>query len=54
MESGEDLGYSAEEVAAASPKDMEEFYSPEEQAQYGVVGFRLDLIPQPQGKAVQG
>ena len=50
----EDLGYNGEEVAAASPKDMEEFYSPEEQAQYGVVGFRLDLIPQPQGKAVQG
>ena len=42
----EDLGYSAEEVAAASPKDMEEFYSPEEQAQYGVVGFRLGLLPQ--------
>lgn len=40
----EDLGYSAEEVAAASSKDMEEFYSPKEQAQYGVVGFRLELL----------
>lgn len=41
----EDLGYSAGEVATASSKDMDEFYSPEEQAQYGVVGFRLDLLP---------
>lgn len=41
----EDLGYSADEVPTASPKDMEEFYSPKEQAQYGVVGFRLDLMP---------
>ncbi len=46
------LGYSADEAAMASPKDMEQFYSPEEQAQYGVVGFRLDLIPQE--KAAQG
>ncbi len=41
----EDLGYTADEVATASSKDMDEFYSPEEQAQYGVVGFRLDLLP---------
>ena len=40
-----DLGYSADETATASPKDMDQFYSPEEQAQYGVVGFRLDLLP---------
>ena len=40
----EDLGYSDEDIA--SPKDMEQFYPPEEQAQYGVVGFRLELIPQ--------
>ena len=42
----EDLGYTADEVTTASSKDMDEFYSPEEQAQYGVVGFRLDLLPQ--------
>ena len=42
----EDLGYTANEVDTASPKDMVEFYSPEEQAQYGVVGFRLELLPQ--------
>ena len=41
----EDLGYTADEVATASSKDMDEFYSPEEQAQYGVVGFQLDLLP---------
>ena len=40
-----DLGYSDRDVTTASPKDMEKFYSPEEQAQYGVVGFRLDLLP---------
>lgn len=41
-----DLGYSAEESITASSKDMEQFYSPEEQAQYGVVGFRLELLSQ--------
>ncbi len=41
----EELGYSEEDMATASPKDMEKFYSPEEQAKYGVVGFRLDLLP---------
>lgn len=41
----EDLGYSASEVNTASPKDMEQFYSPEEQARYGVVGFSLELLP---------
>lgn len=46
------LGYNADEVDMASPKDMEQFYSPKEQAQYGVVGFRLDMISQK--KADQG
>lgn len=45
----QDLGYSADELASASPKDMNQFYSPEEQAQYGVVGFRLNLLPQVEG-----
>lgn len=40
----EDLGYNKKDMAMASPKDMEQFYSLEEQAQYGVVGFRLDLL----------
>lgn len=44
----EELGYSADEVATASPKDMEQFYSTKEQAQYGVVGLRLNLLPQEQ------
>ena len=47
-----DLGYSDRDMTAASPKDMEKFYSPEEQAKYGVVGFRLDLLPQE--KAAKG
>lgn len=38
----EDLGYSASEVGTASPKDMEQYYTPEEQAQFGVVAFRLE------------
>lgn len=45
----QDLGYSVDELASASPKDMNQFYSPEEQVQYGVVGFRLDLLPQVKG-----
>ncbi len=40
-----DLGYSDEDISTASPKDMEQYYAPEEQAQYGVVGFRIDLLP---------
>ena len=39
----EDLGYTEDEMSIASPKDMDEFYSPEEQARYGVVGFKIDL-----------
>ena len=42
----QDLGYSVDETASASPKDMDQFYSQEEQSRYGVVGFRLDLLPQ--------
>lgn len=37
-------GYRPEEVAAASPRDMELYYSPREQAQYGVVGIELQVI----------
>lgn len=40
----ERCGYRPEEVATASPKDMEQYYSPQEQAQYGVVGIELQVI----------
>lgn len=37
-------GYTAENVSNATPADMDEYYSPEEQAQYGVVGIEIELI----------
>ena len=40
----EQCGYRPEEVAAASPADMAIYYSPEQQAKYGVVALELALI----------
>ncbi len=37
-------GYTEDTVAAAMPADMEAYYSPEEQAAYGVVGIELEKI----------
>ena len=37
-------GYTRETVASASPKDMEAYYSPEEQARYGVLGIGIERI----------
>lgn len=37
-------GYLPEEIPFASPKDMEEYYSPQEQAEFGVVGIEIALI----------
>ena len=34
-------GYTAEDVGTASPSDMEQYYSAEEQKKYGVVGIEL-------------
>ena len=34
-------GYTAEDVDSAHPSDMEQYYSAEEQKQYGVVGIEL-------------
>ena len=39
----EKCGYRPMELAAADPKDMEAYYSPEEQARYGVVGIELQV-----------
>lgn len=37
-------GYLPKELADASPEDMNVYYSPERQLQYGVVGIELKLI----------
>ena len=37
-------GYSDDEVRTASPDDMLEYYSAEEQQKYGVVGIEIKLI----------
>ncbi len=39
-----DCGYTQETIAAASPSDMDRYYSPEEQQRYGVVGIRITLL----------
>ena len=36
-------GYTAEDIEQASPADMQQYYSAEEQEKYGVVGIELDL-----------
>lgn len=36
-------GYTEENVTCATPHDMEKYYSPEQQKQYGVVGIELCL-----------
>lgn len=37
-------GYTEENVSTANPADMEEYYSKEQQAQYGVVAFEIEKI----------
>ena len=37
-------GYTEEEARTASPRDMDRYYSPEEQQQWGVVGIELSLL----------
>ena len=37
-------GYLPEELATASAKDMEIYYSADKQLQYGVVGIELELL----------
>lgn len=37
-------GYLPHELADARPEDMEAYYSPEKQAQYGVVGIEMERI----------
>lgn len=40
----EQCGYLREELITAYPKDMEAYYSPAKQAQYGVVGIEIEVI----------
>ena len=40
----EKLGYGPEEIPSATAADMEKYYSPEEQARWGVVGIALELL----------
>ena len=40
----ERCGYTEENIARASPSDMEQYYSVEEQNHYGVVGIEIELI----------
>lgn len=37
-------GYTGSEAQSASPRDMDRYYSPEEQAKWGVVGIELKLL----------
>jgi ASC-1-like (ASCH) protein len=37
-------GYLPEELATARPEDMDLYYPPEKQAQYGVVGIEIEKI----------
>lgn len=37
-------GYSESEIKDASPEDMDAYYSPKEQKEYGVVGIKIELI----------
>ena len=39
-----DCGYTAVNVKSASPTDMDLYYTPEEQARWGVVGIRVSLL----------
>ena len=39
-----DCGYTAKEAKTASPRDMDRYYSPEEQRTWGVVGIELSLL----------
>ena len=36
-------GYTEEEAKTASPRDMDRYYSPEEQKKWGVVGIELSF-----------
>lgn len=39
-----EIGYTEDEIPRASPDDMLKYYSEEEQAKYGVVGIRINVM----------
>ena len=39
-----ECGYTEENLATASPCDMELYYSKEQQAQHGVVGIKIEVL----------
>ena len=39
-----ECGYTENDVSMASPDDMEQYYSKDEQKKYGVVGIKIRLI----------
>ena len=38
------FGYTEENISAAKPKDMDAYYTPEQQEKYGVVGIEIELV----------
>ena len=44
--SPEACGYTKETAASADPRDMEQYYSPDEQRKYGVIGIGIERIPE--------
>ena len=41
-----ECGYTDETVRTASPEDMREYYTPEQEKKYGVLGIKVELISQ--------
>jgi len=41
-----ECGYTADSVKQASPEDMRQYYSPEQEKQYGVLAIKIEVIPQ--------
>ncbi len=48
-----ECGYTQENVSAADPKDMEKYYPPEKQAQYGVLAIGVERIRLPIAELVR-
>ena len=40
-----ECGYSTDNVIHASPKDMQKYYTPEQERKYGVVGIKIEVLP---------
>ena len=39
-----ECGYTADSVRTASPEDMREYYTPEQEKKYGVLGISIEVI----------